>query len=183
MTPGSRHTTTKSTQRLLLARRVNFLVTQMVACFTSWRSCSIQVSKLFFFLDLSTELQHNCFIRPTPHSSEITLKVLNFWKFSSCCSLKPLWSGMGEVVLVRTSPTIHPPSPPTVHQLSWLTSTLRVNIPLWKLVINTVNPQFKSWALINFMVHNHPSSNRERGEIETITLLNLLIWMGKLTPV
>ena len=26
MTPGSRHTTAKSTQRLLLARRVNFLV-------------------------------------------------------------------------------------------------------------------------------------------------------------
>ena len=24
---------------------------------------------------------------------------------------------MGEVVLARTSPTLHPPSPPTVHQL------------------------------------------------------------------
>ena len=35
-------------------------------------------------------------------------------------SLKPLWSGMGEVVLARTSLTLHPPSPPTVHQLSWL---------------------------------------------------------------
>ena len=49
-----------------------------------------------------------------------TLKVLNFWKFTSYCSLKPLWSGMGEVVPARTSPTLHPPSPPTVHQLSWL---------------------------------------------------------------
>ena len=49
-----------------------------------------------------------------------TLKVLNFWKFTSYCSLKPLWSGMGEVVLARTSPTLHPPSPPTVHQLSRL---------------------------------------------------------------
>ena len=29
MTPGSRHTAAKSTQRLLLARRVNFLVMQM----------------------------------------------------------------------------------------------------------------------------------------------------------
>ena len=27
---------------------------------------------------------------------------------------------MGEVVPARTSPTLHPPSPPTVHQLSWL---------------------------------------------------------------
>ena len=50
----------------------------------------------------------------------LTLKVLNFWKFTSYCSLKPLWSGMGEVVPARTSPTLHPPSPPTVHQLSRL---------------------------------------------------------------
>ena len=28
----------------------------------------------------------------------LTLKVLNFWKFTSYCSLKPLWSGMGEIV-------------------------------------------------------------------------------------
>ena len=48
----------------------------------------------------------------------LTLKVLYFWKFTSYCSLKPLWSGMGEVVPARTSPTLHPPSPPTVHQLS-----------------------------------------------------------------
>ena len=50
----------------------------------------------------------------------LTLKVLNFWKFTSYCSLKPIWSGMGEVVPARTSPTLHPPSPPTVHQLSRL---------------------------------------------------------------
>ena len=30
MTPGSRHTAAKSTQRLLLARRVNFLVKQVL---------------------------------------------------------------------------------------------------------------------------------------------------------
>ena len=53
-------------------------------------------------------------------SHVITLKVLNFWKFTSYCSLKPLWSGMGQVVPARTSPTPHPPSPPTVHQLSQL---------------------------------------------------------------
>ena len=52
-----------------------------------------------------------------------TIKVLNFWKFSqkwewwipdNYCSLKPLLSGMGEVVPARTSSTLHPPSPPTV---------------------------------------------------------------------
>ena len=59
-------------------------------------------------------------------STVLTLKVLNFWKFASYCSLKPLWSGMEEVVPARTSPTLHPPSPPTVHQLSWL-AHLRVN--------------------------------------------------------
>ena len=30
----------------------------------------------------------------------LTLKVLNFWKFTSYCSLKPLWPVMGEVVPV-----------------------------------------------------------------------------------
>ena len=51
---------------------------------------------------------------------ELTLKVLNFWKFTSYCSLKPLWSGMGEVVPACTSLTLHPPFPPTVYQSSWL---------------------------------------------------------------
>ena len=52
--------------------------------------------------------------------TSLALIVLNFWKFTSYCSLKPLWSGMGEVVPARTSPTLHPPSPPTMHQLSRL---------------------------------------------------------------
>ena len=56
----------------------------------------------------------------TEQRSVLILTVLNFWKFTSYCSLKPLWSGMGEVVPARTSPTLHPPSPPTEHQLSWL---------------------------------------------------------------
>ena len=41
----------------------------------------------------------------------LTPKVLNFWKFSSYCSLKPLWSGMEEVVPARTSPTRTSPIP------------------------------------------------------------------------
>ena len=55
------------------------------------------------------------------HETYLALKVLNFWKFTSkrcgwlCyCSLKPLWSGVGEVPPARTSPTLHPPSPSTV---------------------------------------------------------------------
>ena len=54
------------------------------------------------------------------YSYPLTLTVLNFWKFTNYCSLKPLWSGMGEVLPARTSPILHPPSPPTVHQLSRL---------------------------------------------------------------
>ena len=64
----------------------------------------------------------------------LTLAVLNFWQCASYCSLKPLWSGMGEVVPARTSPTLHPPCPPTVHQLSWL-ALLRVKI--WNLLFST----------------------------------------------
>ena len=57
----------------------------------------------------------------------LTLKVLNFWKFTSYCSLKPLWSGMGEVVPARTSPTLHPPIPSHCASIV-TTSTLRVNM-------------------------------------------------------
>ena len=47
---------------------------------------------------------------------------------------------------------------------------------------HTVNPRFKPWGLINFMVHNHPGSNQERGQIETTNLSNRG-WMDKLTRV
>ena len=46
------------------------------------------------------------------HRNLLNLKVLNFWKFTSYCGLKPLWSGMEEVVPARTLPTLHPPSFP-----------------------------------------------------------------------
>ena len=51
-----------------------------------------------------TYRRRNSFIIYVP----LTLKVLNFWKCTSSCSLKPLWSGMGEVGPARTSPTLHP---------------------------------------------------------------------------
>ena len=58
----------------------------------------------------------------------LTFKVLNFWKFTSYCSLKPLWSGMGEVVPARTSLTLHPQFPIHSHCASIVvTSTVRVN--------------------------------------------------------
>ena len=63
---------------------------------------------------------NECYHKNNQLFNQLTLKVLNFWKFASYCSLKPLWSGMGEAVPARTSPTLHPPSPPSVHQLSRL---------------------------------------------------------------
>ena len=44
---------------------------------------------------------------------------------------------MGEVVLARTSLTLHPPSPPTVHQLSRL-STLGANPKQWLIMSNNI---------------------------------------------
>ena len=84
----------------------------------------------WWFASTKKEYDHTwhrmCSLRPRvikqqeSQTQNLTLTVLNFWKFTSYCSLKPLWSGMGEVVPARTSPTLHPPSPPTVYQLSWL---------------------------------------------------------------
>ena len=39
----------------------------------------------------------------------------------------------------------------------------------------TENPRLKPQVLINLMLHNHPVSNRERGQIKTINLSNLAI--------
>ena len=63
------------------------------------------------------------------HICIITLKVLNFWKFTSYCSLKPIWSGMGEVVPSRTSPTLYPHPLPCASIVA--TSTLRANRALF----------------------------------------------------
>ena len=56
----------------------------------------------------------------------LTLKVLNFWKFTSYCSLKPIWSGIGgsSAGSYRADPT----SPNPSHCTSIVaTSTVRVN--------------------------------------------------------
>ena len=54
------------------------------------------------------------------HFNTYTAKPVcwNGWISDSYCSLKPLCSGMGEVVPARTSPTLLPPSPRTVLSLS-----------------------------------------------------------------
>ena len=49
----------------------------------------------------------------------------------SYCSLKPLCSGMGEVVPARTSPTLLPPSPRTVLSLSCSKVSQCINCRDW----------------------------------------------------
>ena len=49
----------------------------------------------------------------------------------SYCSLKPLRSGMGEVVPARTSPTLLPPSPRTVLSLSCFKVLQCINCRDW----------------------------------------------------
>ena len=77
----------------------------------------------------------------------LTLKVLNFCKFTSYCSLKPLWSGMGEVVPARTSPT----SPIHSHCASVVvTSTLRAYL-VYVLIMKSC--QYQSTAASMFVVY------------------------------
>ena len=81
----------------------------------------------------------------------LTLKVLNFWKFTTCCSLRPLWSGMGEVVPARISPTLHPPSPPTASII--VTGTLRINLTpnscQCSLLLHYMASRVRFWAVQN----------------------------------
>ena len=72
----------------------------------------------------------------------LTLKVLNFWKFTSYCSLKPLWSGMGEVVPACTSPTLYAPIPSHCASIV-VTSTLRV-----KLLLDNLRHVTSTWSLM-----------------------------------
>ena len=53
------------------------------------------------------------------------------WISDSYCSIKPLCSGMGEVVPARTSPTLLPPSPRTVLSLSCFKVSQCINCRDW----------------------------------------------------
>ena len=55
----------------------------------------------------------------------------NGWISDRYCSLKPLCSGMGEVVPARTSPTLLPPSPRTVLSLSCFKVSQCINCRDW----------------------------------------------------
>ena len=55
----------------------------------------------------------------------------NGWIYDSYCSIKPLCSGMGEVVPARTSPTLPPPSPRTVLSLSCFKVSQCINCRDW----------------------------------------------------
>ena len=55
----------------------------------------------------------------------------NGWISDSYCSLKPLCSGMGEVVPARTSPTLLPPSPRTVLSLPCFKVSQCINCHDW----------------------------------------------------
>ena len=62
-------------------------------------------------------------VKFSDHASDLTLILPGpsagvSGSLDSYCSLKPLCSGMGEVVPARTSPTLPPPSPRTVLSLS-----------------------------------------------------------------
>ena len=122
--------------------------------------CLVYVLLLFFWLSYVVLVFFFCkvlwCISAADKRSELwvllALRVLNFWKFTSYCSLKTLWSGMGEVVPART---LHPPSPPTVHQLLWLA--------LWELKFTqtnqTITPQlvtdfYPPWFMTVYMYGN-----------------------------
>ena len=90
----------------------------LVNCITSVQRNCMQLSVQFYL----NELWVLC-VYMLLSSMQLTLKVLNVWKFTwkwngwfsdSHCSVKPLWSGIGKVVPAHTSLTLHPPSPPTV---------------------------------------------------------------------
>ena len=89
------------------------------------------------FLPLFAELFHkhlSSLIRMSRMSNNTyTAKPVcwNGWISDSYCSLKPLCSGMGEVVPARTSPTLLPPSPRTVLSLSCFKVLQCINCRDW----------------------------------------------------
>ena len=73
---------------------------------------------------------------------------------------------MGEVVPARTSPTLHPPSPPTVHQLSRL-ALLRVKFSwMFQPVGNT-----QETILPNGLVCGHAYSITDLKEVSFIKVV------------
>ena len=59
---------------------------------------------------------------------------------------------MGEVVPARTSPTLHPPSPPTVHELSQL-ALKELSVSAWKNGVDGSNRVLRHDAIIQYSLY------------------------------
>ena len=79
-----------------------------------------------YFKDMEYIMMQRCLTLTLPGPSAGASGSLD-----SYCSLKPLCSGMGEVVPARTSPTLLPPSPRTVLSLSYFKVLQCINCRDW----------------------------------------------------
>ena len=79
---------------------------------SKWRKVSIHVQAMFSKHHLVSLGSVQTSVSPTLHPPSPPTVYQLSWLATSYCSLKPLWSGMGEVVPAHTSLTLHPPSLP-----------------------------------------------------------------------
>ena len=77
-----------------------------------------------------------------------------------------------DLKFAQTAETWNIPGDQTAEEwipiLDWNVTTEPWNYLIWEQKLCTVNPRFKPQGLINLKVNNHPGSNRERAEIETL---------------
>ena len=71
------------------------------------------------------------------------------------CSLKPLCSGMGEIVPARSSPTLLPPSPRNVLSLSCFKKINKLSCFKVSQCINCRDWHFKSYTIIATTFNNY----------------------------
>ena len=118
-----------------------------------YRCCDNPVLVLFWFNISYTQIPHRSNINPLHKYSAGPVQILRHCSrfgevcaltltlpgpsagmsgsLDSYCSLKPLCSGMGEVVPARTSPTLLPQSPRTVLSLSCFKVSQCINCRDW----------------------------------------------------
>ena len=102
-------------------------------CTVLWKTFrgGMSIMKLIY-----SEERIECSIKSNNALSSLTLRLPGpsagvSGSLDSYCSLKPLCSGMGEVVPARTSPTLLPPSPRTVLSLSCFKVSQCINCRDW----------------------------------------------------
>ena len=98
---------------------------RVVICMTNL--CSMILVNHFFLKLLAAETVTYVGLTLTLPSPYVGMGGIS----DSYCSLKPLCSGMGEVVPARTSPTLLPPSPRTVLSLSCFKVSQCINCRDW----------------------------------------------------